>query len=101
MGSLRRTAELQNYLAPAYLYNLLHPTDSAYPHNPTMSPSIDAPKAQSRHATMITTSDSNHPDHPFNKGWRGNKQGTVRLEGIPKFADPLEEREWIKVSGIG
>ncbi|KAF9468344.1 class II aldolase/adducin N-terminal [Collybia nuda] len=61
-----------------------------------MSPSIDTPKPQSHHAPLKTISDTSNQDHPFNKAWRGNKAGTIRLEGIPKFADPMDEREWIK-----
>ena len=33
----------------------------------------------------------------FNRIWRGDKEGTVRLDGIPSFENPHEEREWIKV----
>jgi hypothetical protein len=42
---------------------------------------------------------SEQPEHPFNKIWRGDKPGSVRLDGVPKFDDPYLEREWIKVSG--
>ncbi|KAG6900195.1 hypothetical protein C0993_001711 [Termitomyces sp. T159_Od127] len=36
------------------------------------------------------------PKHPFNKLWRGSKDGSVKLEPMPKFVDPYAEREWIK-----
>jgi len=55
-----------------------------------MSPSGDIPSSNGKSA------DLEHPDHPFNRVWRGNKQGTVRLNSIPKFDDPYAEREWIK-----
>jgi hypothetical protein len=58
-----------------------------------MSPSGDIPINGKPVAT-----DVQQPDHPFNKIWRGNKQGTIRLDGIPKFDDPYAEREWVKVS---
>ncbi|KAG6816247.1 hypothetical protein H0H87_007461 [Tephrocybe sp. NHM501043] len=34
--------------------------------------------------------------HPFIKLWRGSKDGSVRMEPMPKFDDPYAEREWIK-----
>ena len=54
-----------------------------------MSPSIDAP------STAFYPSEN--PQHPFNRTWRGTKQDSIRLDGIPKFDDPFAEREWIKV----
>jgi len=61
-----------------------------------MSPSIDTPKHQSHHTSVHPSDSLENPDHPFNKAWRGDKQGNVRLNGIPKFTNPLAEREWIK-----
>ncbi|KAF8228121.1 arad-like aldolase/epimerase [Tricholoma matsutake] len=58
-----------------------------------MSPSGDIPSITNG---KPADTDTQNPDHPFNKLWRGNKQGTVRLDGIPKFHDPYAEREWIK-----
>ena len=38
------------------------------------------------------------PSHEnFNRIWQGDKQGTIRLDGIPSFENPYEEREWVKV----
>ncbi|RDB18235.1 Meiotically up-regulated gene 14 protein [Hypsizygus marmoreus] len=56
-----------------------------------MSPSVDT--VTSKHDAPQPLSD---PQHPFNKVWRGNKEGTIRLNGIPSFTDPYAEREWIK-----
>jgi len=55
-----------------------------------MSPSADIP------ANGQPASKDFDIQHPFNRIWRGNKQGTVRLDGIPMFDDPYAEREWIK-----
>ncbi|GAA5997118.1 uncharacterized protein JCM10292_006221 [Rhodotorula paludigena] len=35
--------------------------------------------------------------NPLSRTYRGNKAGTIHMEGIPEFADPLEKREWVKV----
>lgn len=68
---------------------LLLPLDFLTCARPSMSPSIDIGTPASFHP-------SEHPEHPFNKLWRGDKQRTVSLDGIPKFDDPFAEREWIK-----
>lgn len=72
---------------------LLLPLDFLTCARPSMSPSIDIGTPASFHP-------SEHPEHPFNKLWRGDKQRTVSLDGIPKFDDPFAEREWIKVSNL-
>jgi len=61
-----------------------------------MSPSGDLPTAESN--GKPADPDLQYPSLPLNNLWRGNKEGTVRLGGIPKFDDPYDEREWIKVS---
>ncbi|KIK65295.1 hypothetical protein GYMLUDRAFT_219168 [Collybiopsis luxurians FD-317 M1] len=33
---------------------------------------------------------------PLRRVWRGNKEGTIQFEDVPKFSSPYEEREWIK-----
>ncbi|KAJ7280291.1 arad-like aldolase/epimerase [Mycena rebaudengoi] len=43
-----------------------------------------------------TTHREDLDEHPFNRIWRGNKEGTVTVAGVPKFTDKYEEREWIK-----
>jgi hypothetical protein len=62
-----------------------------------MSPSVDAPKFQSNHTVVQQSVPLDHPDHPSNKLWRGDKQGNVRMNRTPQFDDPYAEREWIKV----
>lgn len=62
-----------------------------------MSPSIDSTNGK-------TTTHEQHDIQPFvrpdtqifDKIWRGSKDGSVRLHGIPSFESPYEEREWIK-----
>jgi hypothetical protein len=72
-----------------------------------MSPSVDAVKPKDApedgtHPLKQVNTQANQQDDPelaiFNKAWRGSEDGTsVRLDSIPKFEDPYEEREWIKV----
>ncbi|KAF5367359.1 hypothetical protein D9615_010271 [Tricholomella constricta] len=56
-----------------------------------MSPSADPVSFKNTPADYL-----GDPTHPFNKVWRGSKDGSVRLDGIPAFDDPYAEREWIK-----
>lgn len=34
--------------------------------------------------------------NPFNRVWRGDKNGSIRMTGVPKFDDKYEERQWLK-----
>ncbi|GAA5849668.1 hypothetical protein JCM9279_001973 [Rhodotorula babjevae] len=34
--------------------------------------------------------------NPLERVYRGNKAGTVHMEGIPQFSDPYKKREWVK-----
>lgn len=34
--------------------------------------------------------------NPFNRVWRGDKKGSIRMPGVPTFEDKHEERKWIK-----
>ncbi|KAJ8091705.1 hypothetical protein AAF712_005947 [Marasmius tenuissimus] len=36
------------------------------------------------------------PEKPIDRLWRGDKEGKVKLLGMPEFADPYKEREWVK-----
>lgn len=36
-------------------------------------------------------------ENPLRRTWRGNAEGTIDLGTIPKFDNPYDEREWIKV----
>ena len=54
----------------------------------TMGPSADP---------VSPKSNGLHLDHPFNKIWRGSKDGSIALKPMPKYGDPYAEREWIKV----
>lgn len=35
--------------------------------------------------------------NPLQRTYRGNKEGTIHMEGIPQFDDPYQKREWVKV----
>ena len=35
-------------------------------------------------------------DNPFQRVWRGNREGTIKMPGVPKFDDKYEERTWLK-----
>ncbi|KAH0579576.1 Meiotically up-regulated gene 14 protein [Termitomyces sp. J132] len=52
-----------------------------------MSPSADS---------VPPKSNGLDPNNPFNKIWRGSKDGSIALKPMPKFDDPYAEREWIK-----
>lgn len=54
----------------------------------TMSPSAEL---------VSTLNNGLDAKNPFNKLWRGSKDGSIRLQPMPKFEDPYAEREWIKV----
>jgi hypothetical protein len=34
--------------------------------------------------------------NPFERVWRGNREGTIRMPGVPTFTDKHEERRWVK-----
>ena len=34
--------------------------------------------------------------NPFERVWRGDKEGKIRMTGVPTFEDKYEERTWIK-----
>lgn len=36
-------------------------------------------------------------ENPLRRTWRGNAEGTIDLGTVPKFENPYDEREWIKV----
>jgi len=37
--------------------------------------------------------------NPLERTWRGNKEGTLKLESVPDFGENLlAKRQWIKVS---
>lgn len=36
-------------------------------------------------------------DKPLQRTYRGNKEGTIHLEGIPEFDDLYAKRQWVKV----
>jgi hypothetical protein len=36
--------------------------------------------------------------NPLQRVWRGNKEGTVTMAGVPRFDNSYDEREWIKVN---
>lgn len=55
-------------------------------------------KANKPHAPEFKQSVAGLSENPLQRTYRGNKEGTIHLEGIPKISDPYEKREWVKVS---
>lgn len=39
---------------------------------------------------------ANLATNPFERVWRGNREGTIRMTAVPTFTDKYEERKWIK-----
>jgi hypothetical protein len=40
----------------------------------------------------------NLEENPLERTWRGDKEGKIRLQGVPDFkGDKYTEREWVKV----
>jgi hypothetical protein len=35
-------------------------------------------------------------DNAFERVWRGDRDGKIRMQGVPKFENPYEERTWTK-----
>jgi len=35
-------------------------------------------------------------DNPFQRVWRGDRAGTIKMPGVPTFDDKYEERKWLK-----
>ena len=62
-----------------------------------MSPALETNGTHDDHGSATLRFKRPSPEN-FNRIWRGDKQGTVRLDGIPSFESPYyEEREWNKV----
>lgn len=53
-------------------------------------------KTNKPHAAEFKQSVAGLSENPLQRTYRGNKEGTIHLEGIPKIADPYEKREWVK-----
>lgn len=35
-------------------------------------------------------------ENPFQRVWRGDRQGSIKMPGVPTFEDTYEERRWVK-----
>lgn len=56
-----------------------------------------APVAESANTTTTQNVDS-LAKNPLERTWRGNKEGTVKLQFVPDFGgDKYAERQWVKV----
>ena len=63
-----------------------------------MAPALDLKVSEQNDRKSGTTHATDLKENPVERMYRGNKQGTIKFHGVPKFTDPNEEREWIKVS---
>jgi hypothetical protein len=43
-----------------------------------------------------SSSTNTYKANPFERVWRGNREGTIRMTAVPTFTDKYEERKWIK-----
>ncbi|KAG7085535.1 hypothetical protein E1B28_003093 [Marasmius oreades] len=53
---------------------------------------VDAAESKSKTHAELTTL----PEKPIDRLWRGDKAGNVKLDGIPTFQNPYQQREWVK-----
>lgn len=65
----------------------------------TMAPALldPAPVAAPPSAAHFKQDLSSLAKNPLERTYRGNKAGTIHMEGIPQFDDPYKKREWVKV----
>ncbi|KAJ5692977.1 Meiotically protein [Penicillium macrosclerotiorum] len=64
-----------------------------------MTTSTSTTTQQTEHAVLLAAEEqikSAANDVKFQSLARGNRQGTLKLRGIPTFSDPLEKRKWMK-----
>jgi len=47
-------------------------------------------------ASQTNTHKQDLDDNPFQRVWRGNREGTIKMPGVPTFDDKHEERKWLK-----
>lgn len=68
-------------------------TSEPVPAHPVSKPA----NANGTDANGFHQSLDNLEDNPLRRTWRGNVEGTIDLGSVPKFDNPYDEREWIKV----
>lgn len=60
-----------------------------------MAPALDLKPSE-----LSSSKNNTHPtglqENRVERLYRGNKQGTIKLQGVPKFDNPYDHREWIK-----
>ncbi|KAJ7680884.1 arad-like aldolase/epimerase [Mycena polygramma] len=61
-----------------------------------MGPALDLPASQENGHKNGTTHPTDLEEDRLERTYRGDKQGTIKLAGVPKFSNPYEERDWIK-----
>ena len=44
----------------------------------------------------INTHKQDLDDNPFQRVWRGDRAGTIKMPGVPTFDDMYQERTWLK-----
>ena len=57
---------------------------------------LGSSSANVSNGTHTNTHSTNLSKNPLERVWRGDKEGKVRMVGVPNFDNPYEEREWIK-----
>lgn len=69
-------------------------TDSAQASTSTLK--LTNPTAKISNGTHSNTHATNLASNPLNRVWRGDREGKIGFDGVPKFDNPYEEREWVK-----
>lgn len=54
------------------------------------------PDAVQTTSTGASTHKQDLASNPFQRVWRGNREGTIKMPGVPTFDDKHEERTWVK-----
>lgn len=57
------------------------------------------PTGQEPKATVAAPSTTHKQDldnNPFQRVWRGDREGKIKMPGVPTFDDKYEERKWVK-----
>lgn len=62
-----------------------------------MSPALDAEASEENGYRNGDAHPTELEENRVDRMYRGDKQGTIKMEGVPKFTNPYDEREWIKV----
>jgi hypothetical protein len=68
--------------------------------NSDQSPAVPSLHLQGSSAEPASQTTTTHKQdrnsNPFQRVWRGNRDGTIKMPGVPTFDDKYEERTWLK-----